>query len=381
MGVGCWRRAPALALLLVGCNASAPVEASGLDGTTGTASTTTIADEGTTDPRTSDGATEGGTHEGSSAGETHDVADEESTGEPIAPELDPPYPIVLTHGFFGFNDFAGAGFVDYYWKVVEHLEAEGEMLVFTPAVDPFNDSTFRGEQLLAHVEEIVASTGYPRVNLIGHSQGGLDARVVASLRPDLVASVTTIATPHHGTRIADIVLGLASSSSTQAIADALVQLIGAPLWDEVGEETSVIKSLEQLSEPGMLAFNETYPDAPGVPYFSITGRTALHLGGNACKVASAPDFITDFEDTRDPVDPLLALTESVLSGINPFSPVPNDGLVVVGSAKWGTFLGCIPADHLDEIGHLFGTSPGLLNDWKYLAFYADLVEFLRVQGL
>jgi triacylglycerol lipase len=312
-----------------------------------------------------------------------DDAGDESTGGVVdrEPEPGPPYPIVLSHGFFGFDDFAGAGFVDYYWRVADHLEAQGESLVFTPAVDPFNDSTTRGEQLLAHVETIVEATGYPKVNIIGHSQGGLDARVVASLRPDLVASVTTIATPHHGTRIADIVLGLASDPNAQAIADALVQLIGAPLWDEVGEETSVVKSLQQLSEPGMEVFNETYLDQPGVRYFSVTGRTAMHLGGSACAVEDAPDFVEDFADTRDPVDPLLSLTESILSGPNVFALVPNDGLVVVESARWGSFLGCLPADHLDEVGHLFGTSPGLLNDWEYLAFYADLVAFLRDDGL
>ena len=29
---------------------------------------------------------------------------------------------------------------------------------------------------------------------------------------------------------------------------------------------------------------------------------------------------------------------------------PNDGLVQVASAKFGTFRGCVPADHADEVG-------------------------------
>jgi len=41
------------------------------------------------------------------------------------------------------------------------------------------------------------------VNLIGHSQGGLDVRYVAAVRPDLVASVTTIGAPHQGAQVAD----------------------------------------------------------------------------------------------------------------------------------------------------------------------------------
>ena len=45
------------------------------------------------------------------------------------------------------------------------------------------------------------------------------------------------------------------------------------------------------------------------------------------------------------------------------------------------FLGCIPADHLDEIGQLLGDDPGLLNDFDYLGSYADLVQFVREEWL
>ncbi|VEB43459.1 Lactonizing lipase precursor [Chromobacterium violaceum] len=50
----------------------------------------------------------------------------------------------------------------------------------------------RGEQLLQQVRRILAITGAQKVNLIGHSQGAPTARYVAGVRPDLVASVTTV---------------------------------------------------------------------------------------------------------------------------------------------------------------------------------------------
>ena len=34
----------------------------------------------------------------------------------------------------------------------------------------------------------------------------------------------------------------------------------------------------------------------------------------------------------------------------------NDGLVGVESAQWGEFMGTIPADHMDEIGHRYDFS-------------------------
>jgi triacylglycerol lipase len=52
----------------------------------------------------------------------------------------------------------------------------------------------------------------------------------------------------------------------------------------------------------------------------------------------------------------------------------------VRDARWGRFLGCVPADHFDEIGQLFGDGPGWGNDFDHLLFYAELIEWLRAQG-
>jgi triacylglycerol lipase len=64
----------------------------------------------------------------------------------------------------------------------------------------------------------------------------------------------------------------------------------------------------------------------------------------------------------------------------PNTPV-EDGLVTVDSATWGTFLGCIPADHLDEVCQIAGQSPGLGNNFDCLAFWDDLEGYLAAQGL
>ena len=49
---------------------------------------------------------------------------------------------------------------------------------------------------------------------------------------------------------------------------------------------------------------------------------------------------------------------------NSLQPRPvHDGVVTVTSARHGTFLGCVPADHMDEVNQLVGDSPGLGNDF------------------
>ncbi len=289
-----------------------------------------------------------------------------------------PYPIVMAHGFFGFETLAGVDAVTYFFGVRDDLAEVGE-LVYTPAVDPFNDSEVRGAELLAHIERVIEETGAARVNIIAHSQGGLDARFAAAMRPELIESITTIATPHRGTAVADIALGLADHGALPDVLDAVTRIFGGPFYDALGQETSIARAARQLSTPGARAFDEQYPPDPVIAWYSIAGRTAFHRGGVDCRADDPPAFITRWADDRDPTDPLFALLEPILAG-DLLDRTANDGLVPVPSARFGRFLGCIPADHLDEMGQLLGDLPGLANPFRHRAFYRDLVGWLRAQG-
>lgn len=314
------------------------------------------------------GGVAGGTGGGSGGG-----------GSPVViTKKGPPYPIVLAHGFFGFEKFAGVGFVTYFYKVKEALAKTGETLVFTPAVDPFNSSEVRGAALAKAIEEILATTGHEKVNLIGHSQGGLDARVVAHDHPELVASVLTVAAPHRGSEVADVVLGVTGDDRLADLLDALVQVVAGPVYGSSAGETSLSSSLDQLSTAKIKTFNETYTDRGGVVYLSVTGRSSGRLAEDVCASKSAPSFVKKYALHRDPIEPLLAVSALI---VEHGGDKPSDGLVTVESAKWGEFLGCVPADHFDEIGHLFNDSPGFGNGFDYQEFYAGLVGLLRERGL
>lgn len=362
-----------------GCSGFSPGESgtdagSGSEASSDTNATTSAAP--TTDPTAASAEGSGQASSSSTAALTsstgESAADSSSSTGDVATG---PYPIVFAHGFFGFEDFAGAGFADYYWGVRDNLAEIGELDVYTPAVDPFNDSTTRGMQLLAAVEAVIEETGAQKVNLIGHSQGGLDARVVAHMRPELVASVTTVSTPHHGSPIADYALLIPGG----AVVDVLVQLFGGPLWGAIDNSTSLVASMEQFSTAGIAVFNETYTDAPGVAYASIAGRSDNELAPSECASEDAPPFLANWAGVGDPIDPLFAAAEAIVDG-GILSSIPNDGLVRVEDAKWGTFLGCIPADHIDEIGHLFGDGAGGNNPFDHLVFYRNVVGYLRARG-
>ncbi|MFW6051523.1 MAG: esterase/lipase family protein [Myxococcota bacterium] len=335
-------------------------------------------------PPGSDGGTaeeDAGGPPGSDGGSSDGGSSDGDGGQEL---LGPPYPIVLAHGFFGFDELLGI--IDYWWQIPAALEMAGETQVFVTAVDPFNGSDVRGGELIAQIEDILATTGHRKVNLIGHSQGGLDARVVAHERPDLVASVLTVATPHGGSPVADLVETLSGP-----VLDELLGILAEMLGTLYGQptEAEVLAALDLFSEDGIAAFNATYTDSPGVAYYSVTGTSDLTSpSAGPCEVSSAPTAVSRWYGERDPIDSFLYLTEDLIDG-NPVGTYPNvhpnDGLVRVEDAQWGTFLGCVPADHLDEVGQLLGDSPGWsalygTNDFDHRELFVDLVDYLRAQG-
>ncbi|HYV09699.1 MAG TPA: alpha/beta fold hydrolase [Pyrinomonadaceae bacterium] len=129
-------------------------------------------------------------------------------------------PIVLAHGIARFDillqnlrtklNVPDTEFGDrfQYFKLIKtHLESHG-FQVFHPNEDFAGPVDLRAEQLRARVNEALAGTGAPKVNIIAHSMGGLDARhmIVDKGMADKVATLVTIGTPHLGTILADHVI-------------------------------------------------------------------------------------------------------------------------------------------------------------------------------
>ncbi len=278
------------------------------------------------------------------------------------------YPIVFAHGMGGFEHI---GPIDYFYGVKDAMAASGHEAYFS-IVDPLNTSDVRGGQLLAFVEGVIAKSGKHKVHLVGHSQGGFDVRWVAARRPDLIASVTTIATPHRGTPVADVGLGL-MPGNTRDVLGALGNLYGMAM----GFESDLSSQLVLLSTDGAAAFNARTPDVQGIPYYSITGRTRLRPDGAGCAPdGTMPGFIARYAGMVDPTDPVMYIPAGVIDGAG---IQLHDGLVPVESARWGKFLGCIPADHTDEICQIASDAPGVGNGFDCHRFYQDLAAFLQGQ--
>jgi triacylglycerol lipase len=252
------------------------------------------------------------------------------------------YPIVLAHGLTGFRQLFGV--VDYFFGIPSDLKSGGAK-VFVTQVSAAGSAEERGEQLLQQIEFIAASTGAGKVNLIGHSEGGLDARYVMAVRPDLIASLTTVATPHLG---ADLATFLRNNITSGGFSEAVLQLFGNSLGTIIDLLTGTpmpqdaIGALNSLSASGAAVFNQKFPaglaatrcgapptTANGIPLFSWAGSSVL----------------TNILDVSDPA---LGLTSLVYAE-------SSDGLVGRCSSHFGKVLrDDYSMNHLDEVNQLFG---------------------------
>jgi triacylglycerol lipase len=253
------------------------------------------------------------------------------------------YPIVLVHGMAGFTDLLGV--MEYFYGIPDSLRSAGAT-VFVTQASPFNSPEARGEQVLAQLESILARTGYAKANLIGHSQGGLDARYVASVRPELVASLTTVGSPHKGAALADYLRAhFANGAFDQAVLNTLGDSLGWLLGLLEGKPTlpeDTLAGLDALTSSATFVFNETYP--AGVPESSC-GEGASALSGIQYFSWSGSTVFTNVLDTSDYGFGLASLVAAESS----------DGLVGHCSSHFGQVIrDDYRMNHLDEVNQLFG---------------------------
>jgi triacylglycerol lipase len=175
--------------------------------------------------------------------------------------------------------------------------------------------------LKQQLEQLLASTDAARINIIAHSKGGLDARCLAEslgCAPQ-IASITTLSTPHAGTKALDFVLRWFGW---------VITLIALPfnglmhLWGERVSDFATVCA--QLSTTAMQAFNRANLPAPEVYYQSYASGLSNLLS----------DVTFDFSY-------LL---------VKPFDG-ENDGLVSPASAPYGEFKGVLRSATRRGISH------------------------------
>ncbi len=243
------------------------------------------------------------------------------------------YPVLLCHGYGAIASlFKPSPLHDACLLLREH-----GITAFAPNVEPYARVEPRAQSWEKLIFDILDKTGSQKLNIIAHSMGGLDARyAISTLELDsVIASLTTLATPHHGTVLAD--LALKTPAPVKSRIGAFFDWLGDYIYPDT--ESDFLGPLEQLT-PEYLeeTFNPENPDAENVRYYSF---------------GSAVGRGTDI-----PVSKLLTFQNRYIyesEGI-------NDGFVSVQSAQWGQYIHSFELSHLEQMK--MGIDESRIPEWE-----------------
>lgn len=274
-------------------------------------------------------------------------------GSGSPPKCDTNYPVVLAHGMAATDQMFG--FLDYFYGIKGTLTDEGAD-VYVTQVNAMDSTHSKAIQFRQQYLQILAASGSSKANIIGHSHGGIYTRYAVSNLglADKTASLTTIGTPHRGSAVADVLVGLLGDTGGWLVG-SVTDYVYAFLIGDTNPDS--YENAVQLTRSYMNnTFNPNTPNAGGVYYQSYMTRIKV---SDSALVLNATWMLLNFYEGQ------------------------NDGLVSVNSSKWGNFRGTDSGawwapgvSHLNQVNHLFGYTPGF--DAK--GYYIDMVEDLKNRG-
>ena len=253
------------------------------------------------------------------------------------------YPIILVHGLMIRHSKRNRAF----GRIEKVLDDAGHT-VYVATHDGFGSIETNAAQLKEFIESVLAETGAEKVNLIGHSKGGLDSKyLITDLgMEDKIASLTTLSTPHRGSAIA-----------------SLIWKLPKPIKKIIA---FFINSFYRL-------LGDKHPDAMTACYQLRTtdeGEETLCFS----EKVYCQSFSTTLEPGKDCF--LMAIPRKIYMKCE---QVDNDGLVSRESAKFGNYRGeCldISISHAQIVDF---ASKKKQRD-KIFAFYIKLCEELAEMG-
>lgn len=227
------------------------------------------------------------------------------------------FPIVFIHGA-GFRD--DKKYYNYWGRITKALEDHGTE-VFYSNQDAWGTIESNSEIIKNSILDVLSKTNAEKVNLIAHSKGGLEARYVISKLEmgESIASLSTISTPHNGSKTIDILYKL--PEFLYKIISKIVNLWFRILGDKSAD---FFNASRQLSSLYCSKFNKEVVDLDQVYYQSY-----------ACKM-------------KNPLSDILFFFPNLIISI---VEGENDGLVTVESAKWGEFRGIIKGNGFRGVSH------------------------------
>lgn len=358
--------------------------------------------------------------------------------------------IYLVPGFFGFAQLGAYSYFHQVASVIEQKLAKKGLVTEVIEVDtiPTGSIRRRAKKLI----EVIKNTGgidCDHLHFVGHSAGGLDIRLLLSPNTTIAAtseeesiasktrSVITLATPHHGTPMANfftslsgqnllLLLSLMATSvpgryglyysakllrlfsnidtwvgNRADIIDNLSDRLwthfkpeeGDMVWDYLRRIASDQGAMIQLTPEAMDLFNGAVKNHPNVPYFSFVTvgpkpkvksllptfgaiyQSISHLLYTLCYRITAKEH-RHYRYPK-PSEAILEYFESALAF--KVDEHANDGIVPTLSQLWGELGGIYTADHMDVVGQFQHIYEGLpYSTWMTSGSAFDGLRFDRL---
>ena len=109
-----------------------------------------------------------------------------------------PLPVLLIHGYMADSSV---------WKKWEDLLKKDNIpvfpITFTRSDDKCGSAAEHAKEISKQIGDIKDKTGQNKVNIVGHSKGGLDARMYLANNTQDVANLIMIGTPNAGSPLAE----------------------------------------------------------------------------------------------------------------------------------------------------------------------------------
>lgn len=259
------------------------------------------------------------------------------------------YPVLLVHGAF----FRDSNFFNYWGRIPKALENNGARILYGNHQSAASVADSAAE-LTERIRQIIAETGCEKVNIIAHSKGGLDCRYAMHYldATAMIASLTTINTPHRGCIFADYLLQKAPERMKNKVANtynSALRKLGDPNPD-------YLVAVNDLAASVCVPRDAAMP-APEAVFCQSFGSQMDHAYSGKFPLNCSFHVVKYFDG-------------------------PNDGLVSVDAFAWGEQfkLMTTKSDRGISHGDMIDLNRENIEGFDVREFYVNLVSDLKNRG-
>jgi triacylglycerol esterase/lipase EstA (alpha/beta hydrolase family) len=248
-----------------------------------------------------------------------------------------PYPVVLVNGTFANQDDD--------WQAAAPLLANHGYCVFSfnyggPSPTSFIQSTgdiaASAHQLATFVSQVLAATGAAKVDLLGHSQGGMMPRYYLKFLggAQYVSQLVALAPSNHGTTLDGLTVLVRALNGIGLVNGLLNPLCTACVEQEAGSAFLANLNAGADTVPGVkytvvesvydevvTPYTSAFLTGPDVTNITVQNQCPLDLSDHL-EIAADPVALADVLNALDPAAPVRVPCLTVLPITGPVGPVP-----------------------------------------------------------